>query len=199
MTGGRPAWRLPPPDLDQRPLPIVLIAAGTPVVRIHTRHRDPLYFGRTGEARFDSPDGAYGVCYLGLDDAAAFVETILRDQDLRGVARSDLTRRALADGVITRPVKLVAFGGSGLSRLRATAGTVHSTYRVTQAWSRALWAHTDQPDGLQYRSRFDDDQRCVALFDRASAALRFTASTPLTKVPGRLGPLLDRYDLGLYD
>jgi len=199
VTGGRPAWRLPPPNLAQRRLPIVAVPAGTSVVRIHTLFREPHNFGRTGGARFDAPDGSYGVCYLGLDDAGAFVETILRDQDLRGVAYSDLARRAIADGVFARTVRLVALGGSGLRRLRITAGTVYTTYRVTQAWSRALWAHPDRPDGLRYRSRFDDDQHCVALFDRAAQALRFTVSAPLVNVPNRLGPLLDRYDLALYE
>ena len=199
MSGGRPAWRLPPPDLPSRALPIVALPAGTAVVRIHTVGREPRYFGRAGDGRFDAPDRRYGVCYCGLDDAAAFVETVLCDQDLGGLARDDLASRAVADGVFTRPVRLVAFGGTGLRRLRATAGTVHATYRVTQAWSEALWSHPDQPDGIRYRSRFDDDQHCVALFDRAAGALRFTASAPLTLVPLRLGALLDRYGLALYD
>ena len=199
MSGGRPAWRLPPGDLDQRDLPIVTVPAMTPVVRLHTRGRDPHYFGRTGEGRFDDPNRAYGVCYLGFNDAAAFVETILRDQDLSGVAKADLEPRAFADGRFVRPVRLVEFGGRGLRRLGATAGTVHATYRTTQAWSLALWGHPDQPDGIRYRSRFDDDQHCIALFNRAAAGLRFATSAPLLAVAHRLGPVLDRYDLALYD
>jgi hypothetical protein len=199
VSGGRPAWRLPPSDLARRALPIVELPAGTPVVRIHTIGREPRYFGRTGQARFDAPDGSYGVCYCGLDDAAAFVETILRDQDLGGIAQADLVTHAIADGALVHPTRLVAFGGTGLRRLRATAGTVHATYRVTQVWSHALWAHRDEPDGIRYRSRFDDDQHCVALFDRAASAVRFMASAPLSSVPLRLGALLDRYGLALYE
>ncbi len=185
MSGGRPAWRLPPGDLGQRDLPIVTVPAMTPVVRLHTRGRDPHYFGRTGEGRFDDPNRAYGVCYLGFNDAAAFVETILRDQDLSGVAKADLEPRAFADGRFVRPARLVEFGGRGL--------------RTTQAWSLALWGHSDQPDGIRYRSRFDDDQHCIALFNRAAAGLRFATSAPLLAVAHRLGPVLDRYDLALYD
>jgi hypothetical protein len=199
VSGGRPAWRLPPPDLTRRALPIVELPAGTTVVRIHTLGRDPRFFGRAGQGRFDAPDGSYGVCYCGLDDSAAFVETILRDQDLGGIAREDLASRAIADGMFTRPVRLVAFGGTGLRRLRATAGTVHAPYHVTHEWSRALWSHPDQPDGIRYRSRFDDDQHCVALFDRAAGAVRFAASAALAVVPLRLGKMLDRYGLALYD
>ena len=199
MSGGRPAWRLPPFDLARRALPIVELPVGTAVVRIHTVGRGPRYFGRTGQARFDAPDGSYGVCYCGLDDAAAFVETILRDQDLGGIALADLVSHAIADGMFIRPLRLVGFGGTGLRRLRATAGTVHATYRVTHAWSHALWTHPDQPDGIRYRSRFDDDQQCIALFDRAAAAVRFAASTPLPSVPLRLGTVFDRYGLALYD
>jgi RES domain len=199
VSGGRPAWRLPPADLAHRALPIVELPAGTAVVRIHSVGRDPRFFGRTGQGRFDAPAASYGVCYCGLDDAAAFVETILRDQDLGGIALDDLVSHSIADGTLTRPARLVAFGGTGLRRLRATAGTLHATHRVTQAWSHSLWAHPHQPDGIRYRSRFDDDQHCVALFDRAAAALRFTASAPLPAVPLRLGALLDRYGLALYD
>jgi hypothetical protein len=197
VTGGRPAWRLPRPELARQRLPLVELPAGTPVVRLHTIGRDPAYFGRNGRGRFDAPDHTYGVCYLGLDDAAAFVETLLRDQDLRGISRADLKRRGLADGKLIRSIRLVEFGGPGLRQLRAVGGTVHATYRVTQTWGQAFWAHPDQPDGIRYRSRFDDDQHCVALFDRAATALQLTPGVPLPSAPHRLGPLLDHYDLAL--
>jgi hypothetical protein len=70
---------------------------------------------------------------------------------------------------------------------------------VNKARSHALWTHPDQPDGIRYRSRFVDDQHCVALFDRAATALRFAASAPLSAVPLRLGAMLDRYGLALYE
>lgn len=200
MTGGRPAWRLPPPDLSRRPLPIVDLAAGTPLVRIHEVTRHPHYFGPPASPRhrFDDPEGAFGVCYLALDDAGAFVETYLRAQDLRAIARADLALGALADGTLQRAVRLVEFAGAGLVQLAVPAGTVHATYRVTQAWARAFWSHPDAADGMLYRSRFDDDCRCVALFDRASAALTIGPGRALTDLPHRLGPVLDRYQLGLY-
>ena len=201
VSGGRPAWRLPPSGLARRPLPIVELPPAPPVVRIHTVGRDPRYFGRTGQARFEAPDSSYGVC------VRAGGSTTRRPSS----RPSSATRTSAASPRptwpptpsptdIVRPTRLVAFGGPGLRRLHATAGTVHATYSgVTQAWSRALWAHPDQPDGIRYRSRFDDDQHCVALFDRAAAAVRFAASAPLSAVPLRLGTVLDRYGLALYD
>lgn len=200
MTGGKPAWRLPPSDLAARPLPVIDLAAGTHLVRIHGITRHPHFFGppSTPRHRFDDPQGEFGVCYLGLEDAGTFAETFLRAQDLKALARTDLATQALADGTLTRGVRLVEFSGAGLVQLGIPAGTVHATYRVTRPWARAFWAHPDAPDGILYRSRFDNDCHCVALFDRAAAALSIAPGQALTDLPHRLGPVLDRYNLGLY-
>ena len=199
MSGGRPAWTPPPPDLPSRKLPLVQLAEGTPIVRLHGLGREPRFFGRTGRSRFDDPEHGYGVCYLGLSDSAAFVETVLRDQFLRDLSRADLGRLALADGTLGSPVRLVEFGGTGLQRLRTVAGTVHAGYEITQGWSRALWRHPDAPDGILYRSRFDDELHCIALFDRASGVLRLAPGPALVALPLRLGALLDRYQISLHD
>lgn len=199
MSRGRPAWTPPPPDLQSRRLPLIQLAADTPIVRLHALSRDPRFFGRTGGNRFDDPEHAYGVCYLALDDSAAFAETVLRDQFLRDLSRGDLGRLALADGSLGAPARLVEFGSTGLQRLRTVAGTVHAGYEITQAWSRALWLHPDAPDGILYRSRFDDELHCVALFDRAARVLRLPPGPALIALPLRLGALLDRYQLALHD
>lgn len=49
----------PPASLRDRELPIVSHAA--PLLRIHRAGFDPIYFGRSGDARFDAPGGEYGV------------------------------------------------------------------------------------------------------------------------------------------
>ena len=200
MTRGKPAWRLPPSDLARRPLPLPDLAAGTHLVRIHGIGRHPHYFGppSTPRNRFDDPQGEFGVCYLGLEDAGVFAETFLRAQNLKALAGADLATAALADGTLTRGVRLVEFSGAGLVRLGIPAGTVHATYRVTRPWTRAFWAHPDTPDGILYRSRWDNDCRCVALFDRAASALSIGPGPALIDLPHRLGPVLDRYQLGLY-
>lgn len=200
MTGGRPSWQLPPATLATNPLPLVSLSVGTTLVRVHSVGRHPYYFGPPSAPRhrFDDPDGRFGVCYLALEDAGAFAETVLRAQRLKAVALADLAKLALADGVLVAPARLVEFGGAGLVQLGAPAGTVHTTYRVTQAWARAFWDHPDAPDGIRYRSRFDDDCHCVALFDRAKGALEIEPGPALPAVSARLGAILDRYHIGLY-
>jgi hypothetical protein len=99
--GGGAAWDLPPPDLHKRDLPIREIERGTPIMRIHSADYHPHFFGPAPPKRkaarwpaprnrFDDPQGIYGVCYLGLNDAAAFVETVLRDQFLPVLSAADL-------------------------------------------------------------------------------------------------------------
>ena len=41
---------------------------------------------------------------------------------------------------------------------------------IAQRWSRALWEHPQQPDGIIYRSRHDPSKVCAALFDRCASA-----------------------------
>lgn len=48
--------------------------------------------------------------------------------------------------------------------------TYSGAYETTQAISAQVHRETDL-DGIQYRSRFDSDELCVALFDRADAAI----------------------------
>src|SRR5437762_11609857 len=63
-----------PRSLVQRQLP--LTAFQKPWFRIHNLQFDPLYFGSSGDNRFDAPASEYGVLYVGQDDYCAFVETI---------------------------------------------------------------------------------------------------------------------------
>jgi hypothetical protein len=55
--------------------------------------------------------------------------------------------------------------------LGADGRLVTGDYRIAQQWSRALWAHPQQPDGITYRSRHDPSMICVALFDRCASAV----------------------------
>jgi hypothetical protein len=208
VTGGGGApWDLPPPDLHKRDLPIREIERGTPLMRIHSADYHPHFFGPAPPKRkaagwpaprnrFDDPQGIYGVCYLGLNDAAAFVETVLRDQFLPVLSAADLGKVCLADGSAARQLRLVEFGGRGLRRLGINAATVHAPYDITRAWSRALWSHPVEPDGICYHSRWDNDLSCVALFSRAERALQIRPGPLITALPARLAAILDRYEIG---
>ena len=188
-------------------LPIHTVPAATPLVRMHTYGKEPLYFphrrnahGRPEPAmRFDDPLSDYGVCYFGFGDGGAFVETILRDQYLQDLTRADLEVRALADGRAVRPLRLARMSGKGLQRIHTHAGVVHlDDYRITQAWSRAVFTHPDRPDGIMYRSRFDDDEICVALFEPACDAVSMAAGPCILTLPSRLKALLEAYEITLH-
>jgi hypothetical protein len=57
------------------PVPPVDFTAGTgtvvefdkPIFRSHSLSRHLVFFGKTGQFRFDAPDGSYGVLYAGAD------------------------------------------------------------------------------------------------------------------------------------
>jgi hypothetical protein len=72
-----------------------------------------------------------------------------------------------------------------------------SDYALSQLWSRVLWEHSDEPDGILYRSRHDDSALCVALFDRAKGALEVVGDYSLAEDSRQLARLLRRYGLAL--
>ena len=89
--------------------------------------------------------------------------------------------------------------GRRLARLGATAAVCSEPYGVCRAWSLALHAHPECPDGIRYRARHDDDGFAVALFTRGADALgvttRYTLDSP--HAAEELAAWLDRYGTGL--
>jgi hypothetical protein len=135
--------------------------------------------------RFDAPDGAYGVCYLGTSFDCAFVETIYPTRIVgysrRIVSLSELRDRYLAEVRLTRPLRLAEFAGHGMVQMgvdtRITGG---DDYHPSQAWSQAV--HERDPasdgravDGILYPARHASSLYSVALFERARSAVAFKA------------------------
>jgi hypothetical protein len=97
-----------------------------------------------------------------------------------------------------RPLRLVDLSGDGLVLIGAHAGICSCPYDQVRHWSRVLWAHPDQPDGLFYRARHNPRLSCVALFDRVQGDLFTGTTTPLSALPAqRLADILDRYRISL--
>lgn len=191
----------PKPALPKR-LPLSRARAGTNWMRIHAQGRNALWFGpRTGRQpihRFDDPTGRFRVCYLGTSFEVCFAETFLRNPPVRILALDDLASRSIATVEVRRDLRLVPVHGSSLARLGVTAELASGgDYQNSQLWSRALWEHSDQPDGILYRSRHDDSALCVALYDRAKDSLAIVQDHSLSEDPQRLARLLRRYGLGL--
>jgi hypothetical protein len=158
------------------------VAAGTALVRIHWPGK-ALFFGpateRRPRGRFDCADGSFGTCYLGEHTRGAFVETFLREGRVKLVGEAELRAREWSSLEVVAPLRLVTCHGPALTDLRTTSAISSGAYSRSRAWAAALHCHPDSPDGLRYRSRHDDDELCVALFTRAAAKLRVTATHSL--------------------
>lgn len=80
-------------------------------------------------------------------------------------------------------IRLAKVHGPGLGWFKTTAAGVSAdfdpvdnpgAYVVPQQISAEIYKSTSL-DGIQYRSRFDSDELCIALFDRADAAISLGA------------------------
>lgn len=153
----------PLPDLTHRHIPSVEIGKRNFLFRSHRLSQDARYFGKARRYRFDDPVGAYGVLYAAHAPDGAFVETFLRFPIPTLMDRSDLDARGCARIEVTRDLRLVPLHSHHLVPLGATAEVAHgpeSAYGLPQSWSRAIHEHPDQFDGIQYRSRHDDNALC---------------------------------------
>lgn len=194
---------MPPAWLATMTLPIDLVAAGTPLFRIHRHDRDPIFFG-PGKAvaptyRFDSLTGTFGVLYVGLSLAAAVAETILRNPSRRMVGYPDLAERASCTLISARELKVVRLHGNGLQAVGCDNAISTGPYDACGAWADALWEHSDMPDGIAYQSRHDPGEICIALFERCDLQLRAPGSVPLIQQLPAIAGILSAYGKSIAD
>jgi len=159
---------------------VATIATGRVLHRVHGATVAARWYGRKDATwRWDDPDGKFGVLYLGKTLIGPFAETMLRTPRDRDVLWDQVAKRRAASFVTTRPIRLAKVHGPGLGWFRTTAAGVAAdfdpvanpgAYEVPQQISADIHKNTNL-DGIQYRSRFDTDELCVALFDRADAAI----------------------------
>jgi hypothetical protein len=187
----------PPADLQDRGLPIADYAA--PLLRVHRACFKPLFFGRTGDARFDAPNAEYGVLYAGEDAHCAFIETFGQSTGINTVSSAALAQRSLARITPRRTLRLVDLTGPGLARLGADERLCSGEHRIAQRWAMALWSHPEALDGLVFRARHDPSRRAFAIFDRAQAELVSVSLGSLLDPPNHalLGDILDTYRFDL--
>jgi RES domain len=197
-----PAPPLPPADLQRRRLPLEDVPAGTEWWRIHRKIHDPLFFspptGYPPAGRFDASDGSFRVCYLGSSAEVSFAETFLRGPvpDLI-LAQSDLEQRALSRIENTQSLRLVQLHGPGLVKMSATSAVASGWYSVSRPWSLAFHMHSDEPDGIVYRSRHDDDALCAAVYDRARTKLMLKQTQSMSEDALLLERLAERWGLSI--
>ena len=167
---------------------------------MHRAAKAPLFFGSTGENRFDDPRQDFGVLYTGESPACAFIETFGDPLDIPFVTVAQLEARKLSLVELAAPLRVVSLDGADLRRLGADARLFAADHAVAQAWSRALHEHPARPDGLRYPARHDPGELALAVFDRAKRNLRARVAKHTLAGPENrtlVAELLDRYGLGL--
>jgi hypothetical protein len=192
---------------------ITVLQAGTILFRVVRTQRGidgALHFGPNAgfppASRFDSPSGAFRVCYLAESREGAFAESMLRlamprdpASGVRLVALRALNERSWMQTTTRRALRLADLCGPGLANVGETGALTMSVDHVA-ARELSEQVHALKPafDGLRFRLRHDPDEIGVALFDRAAKSLRVvTALTPLTTELRTLGAILDRYGVGV--
>jgi RES domain len=195
-----PAPPLPPADLPRRSLPIEEKPAGTSWWRLHRLTYEPLFFGpRPGDppkGRFDAPDGSFTICYLGASSEASFAEAFLRGRG--GIFEDrDLISHAFSEIESAQPLRMAQLHGPGLLSIGATAAIASGPYKASRLWSFALHGHPDQPDGISYRARHDDDTLCAAIYERAKAKLVTRSTEPMLQDLDRLRRFSLRYGVAI--
>jgi len=146
--------------------------------RIHGAAPTPRWYGRRdATSRWDHPDGDFGVLYLGRSSIGAFAKTVLRTPTDRDVLWGRVLQKRQATFKVLEPLQLAKLHGEGLAWFGVTAAEIaDGDYTVPQALARRI--HGAFPvDGVQYRSRFDNDELCVALFDRADAKIELAGES----------------------
>jgi hypothetical protein len=194
---------VPPIDLADRSLPIRMFE--DPIwYRGHKATRHPIVFNRT-TGRFASPDGEFGMLYLGEDEFCSFLEAFsqeVNNERFRGPVASirRLEQCCLCPVHVSGEVRLADLtNGAALRSLSPDADNRinDGPHAVSQLWSRAFWAHPSRPDGLLYRSRRVPERCAIALFDRVAARVETDCEQNLLARPVRLASLLDHYGCAL--
>lgn len=194
---------LPGPAFAGRRLVLKTVDAGEVWRRMYrTRFPNPLGWG-AGLNRFSDPTGhSYGVVYLGSSAKVAFVETLLRDAaDGRGdncvLQLAEIEACSLAKIRVRDNLRLVDLTADGGLRMGVPSDVVGSSDQtLARQWSAAFHAHTDQPDGVYYPSRLNEE-RCIALYDRALGKVEAVATPRLVECEAELAALLDDLEIAL--
>lgn len=182
----------PPIDFDQVELRRAPIPAGEIWSRIfRSHHQDPLGVG-PGPSRFGDPgvfrgrDPEFCVLYLGSSLKVCFAEAVLRDSAVATAQPFFLDREAILSRNFARiriieELNMVDLRGDNTLAMRIPTDVPRgSDHKLSSAWSSALHAHPDQPDGIIYSSRLNEEPN-LAIYDRAIGKLDTNSILPLGK------------------
>lgn len=190
----------PHADLADRSPLLYSLDEGTILSRLHDKDFGPIYFGVKSSYRFDSPDGSFGVLYVGLDEHCAFIETFGQSTGIRLVSQKSLAQRHLSYLILRQPLQLIDLANSGgLARIGADSRLFSGSHAIAQRWSAALRAHPTKPAGILYPARHDTARFACGLYDLPDSAFSVNTVGSLIDPPHRmlLARILNTYDFGL--
>lgn len=165
---------LPHPELStQNPL-IFILRKGEIVYRHHQSIHDPIFFGTTGNYRFDDPNcpepGSFGVLYAGADPECCLLESCGATTGVPAVSGAYLDARQIARMELTEEIRFIDLvEPGGLTSIGADGRLGTGSYRIAQQWSAALKRHPSKPDGIRYRSRHAPERIAYAIYTRSPA------------------------------
>jgi hypothetical protein len=166
----------PPSDFNQRELR--LVKSPRVLFRLsNRRHPSPLFWGKQGRYRFDSPGAPFGVLYTAASLKGAILETFgdrwYESRYLaRGTAQSYKVYRLNVQPAIT----VADATGQQLGRLGTDSNLFSTTnYAESQAWGLAFMQHPMTPEGILYHSRKNPELKNLALFSRKETRAKVTA------------------------
>ncbi|WP_426387545.1 RES family NAD+ phosphorylase [Sphingobium sp. R-21] len=171
------------------------IAAGTSLHRIHRAHHPAIFFGPNGpepQGRFDAPDGSFKILYAARSLETAFGETLVRFPQNPFVLSSAVAARVRSELLVTNSLRLYPLVDGGVSKLGLSFTELHGdAYAKTWAVSAHIHGATNA-DGILYTSRFDN-QRCVAIFDRAAPSITESSKINLPFSPSEAAKLSEKF------
>ncbi len=183
---------LPHPELNAQTPLMFKLHPGDLLYRHHQSIHNPIYFGTTGNYRFDDPTcttgAAFGVLYVGADPHCCFIESCSSTTGVPAVSGAYLANREIAKLELTEDLQFVDLASSGgLTRIGADARLMSGSYKIAQRWSAALSVHPSKPAGIRYLSRHDPTRVAYAIYTRP----------PSTFVVSSLGSLMAASNCGL--
>jgi hypothetical protein len=168
---------------DQEPV-IFTIHEGEMIYRHHRKIHNPIFFGQTGDYRFDDPDGSsgsFGVLYAGADPECCLLESCGTTTGVPAVSGAYLDARAIARMELTEDLRFIDLvEPGGLTSIGADNRLTTGSYKIAQLWSAALRKHPSKPDGIRYRSRHAPERVAYAIYTRPPDTFSVTSMGSFT-------------------
>jgi hypothetical protein len=137
-----------------------------------------------------------------MPDAMSIAHSLRPSQKLPVLTTTELKNRCLAELKAARTLRLVDLTQSGtLFRLGADARLFSGDHTISQAWSKALYDHPFNIDGLLYPSRLDPARHALALFEGRATLVELNRQTWFATGPLRhvLAEIVEHYALAVIE